>query len=153
MDDAAHLPGVLLRKDRQHLVVRIPVVDDYGEVPPAGQADLFAEGGALGVPGRAVAMEIEPRFPDRHHLVAPGERLEAGEERVGESPRVVRVQTDDGVDPRVPMGDRYGPLAALRVDADRGDPGDPRVARPAHHFLLHVGKRRKVQVRVGVEKH
>jgi len=82
---------------------------------------------SAGCPGGSVPIKIEPRFPDRHHLVAPGERLEAREERVGEPPRVVRWQADDGVDPRVPVGDRHRPLAALRVDADRGDPGDPRV--------------------------
>ena len=123
MDDAAHLRGVFLRKDRQHLVVRVPVVDDHGEAAPAARADLFAEGGALGVPGGAVTVEIEPPFPRSPPPCRIARRLEAGEERVGEPPRVVRVQADDGVDARVPVGDRCArsplsgsmPTVAIRV--------------------------------------
>ncbi len=153
MNDSPHLGGPLLREEGEHLLVGVPVVDDDGEIPFPGEADLLAEGGALGIPRGPVPEEIEPRLPDGDHLVAPREEVETRKKFLRTGRGVVRVEPHGGVDSAVAMGDLDRLLVAFRVDPDREDAGHPRLACTADDVILRIAERFQVQMGMRVEEH
>ena len=82
---------------RHGLVAGLAHVHDERQAGAPRQLDLGAEGAALRVARREVAVEVQADLADGDDPRPRRERLELGQQRVVQQVRLVRVQADGGV--------------------------------------------------------
>ena len=84
-----------LRSQLRHgLVAGLAHVHHERQARPPRQLDLGAEGAALRVPRREVAVEVEADFSDGDDPGPRRQLLELGQQRVVQQVRLVRMQAD-----------------------------------------------------------
>src|ERR687894_2460363 len=105
---------------RRQLVERcvdgVPGVDDQRLVAGSRDRDMGAEGLALPLPRRGVAIEVEARLPDGHRSRPAGELANPLGPYLIPVARLVRVHAHRGIDPALP-GEIERRLTRTLVDA------------------------------------
>ena len=153
MEDPAAGGHVLGAAEVQQVRVRLPAVEQDGFPGAPRQPELRDERRPLSVPGREVAIVVEPEFADRDHLRRPRELGDPLERRRVRGGRVVRVDSDGRVDVRLRRGQGHRRLGGGHVRADRQEGAHAGGAGPREDGRAVAVERRIVEVRVRVDQH
>ncbi len=149
-DHAVRRPRRVLGQDRQHVLVRLPVVDHHGLARRPRDLDVRAEPVPLDRAGRPVTVVVEAGLADRHHLRRRGQGGDLGQHlapAVVHLGRVIGVDGDRRVDVRVLGGGRHRPARGRQVAPDVDHPADAEGAGGVKHPVdrqpedVHVGVR------------
>ena len=112
-------------------LVRRPRMDDHRLPEPARDFQLLLEEAKLRVARRVVAEEVEARLADGDCAVVAEQLGELGDASRLVACGLVGMDAEHRVDPLVLLGQRERRPARVDPGADRNDPRDACLARPA----------------------
>lgn len=123
-------------------------MDDERQGDLTGKADLGAEVLNLQLLRRKVAIEVEPDFAERDHLVLEAEVSELSVGRVVDGARIVRMDSHCGKDLGILRGQGHGLAAVLLIGAHGDDVREARFLSASQHLVavLVVGRHGQMSV-------